>query len=198
MPTLTNIAGPNGSGKSTLTATEEFEGRANLVDPDAIARRINQFAPAQVAAAAGREAIALWREYLASKTSFAVETTLAGKGTLALMREAKAQGFRIYLLYVALSSPELQVDRVGLRVSQGGHDVPDEDVRRRYERSLAHAPEALLMADEAIVFDNSGYARKKLLAVRNGRVTWRAVRLPDWVRDIERAISRTQDRDRPT
>lgn len=98
MPTFTVIAGPNGSGKSTLTAAVNFEGRVNLVDPDAIARRINPSEPALAAAAAAREAIARCRQYLANKTSFAVETTLAGKGAIAMMRQAKSAGFRIQLL----------------------------------------------------------------------------------------------------
>lgn len=177
MPTLTVIAGPNGAGKSTLTATEKFEGRANLVDPDAIARRMNPFDPARAAGAAGREALTRWREHLAGGISFAVETTLAGNGILALMREAKSQRYHVHLLYVGLTSPELHVDRVRLRASQGGHDVPDEDIRRRYHRSLTHAPDA-------------GFRRQRLLEFRDGRLTWRAVRLPDWAHDIAREISR--------
>ena len=90
-----------------------------------------------------------------------------------MMRQAKSAGFRIQLLYVALSSPELHIQRVRLRVSQGGHDVPDEDILRRYARSLAHAPEAMRLADEAVVFDNSGLDRQRMLEVRKGRITWR-------------------------
>jgi predicted ABC-type ATPase len=104
------------------------------------------------------------------------------------MRQAKSQGYKILVIYVALGSPDVNVDRVRLRVSEGGHDVPDEDIRRRYERSLAHAPEAIRLADEAVVFDNSGYQHQRLLEVREGRITWRAVRLPDWAHDIVRAL----------
>jgi predicted ABC-type ATPase len=82
VPTLVVIAGPNGSGKSTLTAAVDFEGRANLVDPDAIARGMNPSHPESAAGPAAREAIARCRGYLAAKTSFAVETTLAGKRAL--------------------------------------------------------------------------------------------------------------------
>ncbi len=188
MPTLTVIAGPNGAGKSTLTAAVNFEGRANLVDPDAIARRINRSDPALAAAAAAREAVTRCRQYLAGNTSFAVETTLAGKGAIAMMREARSARFRIQLLYVALSSPELHIQRVRLRVFQGGQDVPNEDIRRRYARSLANAPEALRLADEAVIFDNSGVDHQRMLEVRQGRITWRAPQLPTWVRDLDREI----------
>ena len=190
MPTLVVIAGPNGSGKSTLTAAVDFEGRANLVDPDAIAGRMNPSHPETAAGPAAREAIARCRGYLAEKTSFAVETTLAGKRALTFMREAKSAGFQIQLLYVALSSPELHIQRVRLRVSQGGQDVTDQDIRRRCARSLAHAPEAVRLADETVIFDNSGLERQRVLEIRNGRVTWRAARVSRWVQDLDREISR--------
>jgi predicted ABC-type ATPase len=189
VPTLVVIAGPNGSGKSTLTAAVDFEGRTNLVDPDAIARRINASRPQSVAGIAAREAIAWARTYLNEKVSFAIETTLAGKRALALLREAKARGFHIQLLFVALGNAELHVQRVQLRVLQGGQDVPEDDVRRRFHRSLQHAPAAIRLADEAVVFDNSGRKPQRMLEVRNGRITWRAARLAEWARDLAQEIS---------
>jgi predicted ABC-type ATPase len=186
------IAGPNGSGKSTLTAALTFEGRSNLVDPDQIARSINLADPALAAAPAGRESIVRCRAYLAAKTSFAVETTLAGRGTITMMREAKAAGFGIRLLYIALSAPGLNVRRVRLRVEQGGHDVPDTDIRRRYDRSLAHAAEAFSLADEGEVFDNSGRGHLRMLEIRNGQITWRAKQVPEWVAGLEQQICNAQ------
>ena len=64
------------------------------------------------------------------------------------MRQAKSAGYQTVLVYVSLGDPELHIERIRLRVSQGGHDIPDADVRRRYWRSLTHAPEALSLADE--------------------------------------------------
>ena len=75
MPTFTLIAGPNGSGKSTLTRTVEFEGRERLLDPDAIARRLNPFNPSMAAIAAGREVLERTSDYFGQGVSFAVETT---------------------------------------------------------------------------------------------------------------------------
>jgi predicted ABC-type ATPase len=189
LPILTIIGGPNGSGKSTLTAAEDFEGRENLVDPDAIAKRLNPFNPAAAAVAAGRESIGLWRKYIADQVSFAIETTLAGKATITLIEDAKAAGFRTRLLYIALERPALNVERVRSRVSSGGHHVPDEDVFRRYERSIALVQTALRLVDEGAVFDNSGYGHKKTLEIRKGVVTWRATDLPDWVRELDRQLS---------
>jgi predicted ABC-type ATPase len=196
VPVLTVIAGPNGSGKSTLTASLRLERQSNLIDPDQIARRMNPAGPASAAVAAGREAISRCRAYLVNQSSFAVETTLAGKGPIAMIREAKARGYGILVFFIALSNPELNIHRVSMRVQQGGHDVPDADIRRRYERSLANAAEALLLAHEAVVFDNSGLRRQRMLEIRNGQIIWRAKQVPEWVAGLERQISRAVDLDR--
>ena len=88
MPTLTLIAGPNGSGKSTLTRSVDFEGRDRLLDPDAIARELNPLDPAAAAMAAGRDVLKRTTDYLNQGVSFAVETTLSGRGRVDLIREA--------------------------------------------------------------------------------------------------------------
>lgn len=135
-PALSVIAGPNGSGKSTLTSSIWFEGNANLIDPDTLARSIDPIRPARAAIPAARQTILRCRALLASRVSFALETTLAGHGAITIMREARKAGYRIVLVYVALKDPELHIERVRLRVSRGGHDIPDVDIRRRYARSL--------------------------------------------------------------
>jgi predicted ABC-type ATPase len=112
--------------------------------------------------------------------SFTLETTLAGHGAIAIMKEARKAGYRIVLVYVALKDPELHIERVRLRVSRGGHDIPDVDIRRRYARSLMRAPEALRLADEAVVLDNSGLHPVRMLLFENGVVVWRAEVLAEW------------------
>src|SRR5580704_16482471 len=89
MSKLTVIAGPNGSGKSTLTSSIWFEGNANLIDPDTLARSIDPVRPARAAIPAARQAILRCRALLASCASFALETTLAGHGAITIMREAR-------------------------------------------------------------------------------------------------------------
>jgi predicted ABC-type ATPase len=188
VPTLTIIAGPNGSGKSSTFATHDIEGRENLLDPDAVARRLNPAAPTEAAVEAGREVLRRTQEYLAAGQSFAIETTLSGHQTFRAMREGKRRGFSVRLLYVALNTPEENVHRVQSRVTRGGHDVPDADIRRRYYRSLANVPEAIRIADRAAVYDNSGFAPTRVLEAHNGAITWRADRLPDWAAQILRAL----------
>lgn len=184
MPTLTVIAGPNGSGKSTLTSSIWFEGSANLIDPDAIARRLDAAQPARSAIPAAREAILRCQALLAAGASLALETTLAGHGAMGLLRQARKLGYQTFLVYVSLGDPELHIERVRLRVSQGGHDIPDSEIRRRYWRSLMRAPEALRLVDEAVVLDNSGFYPVRMLLLKGGHVVWNAKTLPEWVQRL--------------
>ncbi len=130
MPVLTVVAGPNGSGKSTLTKALDFEGRENLLDPDVIARRLNPVDPQSVAIAAGREILRRIKLYLDARVSFAIETTLASRRTLGIIQRAKVFGFTVHLVYIGLDTSEHGSLRVRERAENGGHDVPDEDIRR--------------------------------------------------------------------
>jgi predicted ABC-type ATPase len=190
VPTLSVVAGPNGSGKSTLTSSIRFEDSGNLIDADAIARGLDPVQPSRVAVRAARLAVLRCRQLLVSRQSFTLETTLAGHGAISIMREARSAGYRTFLVYVGLGDPELHIERVRLRVSQGGHDVADVDIRRRYIRSLRRAPEALRLADEAVVLDNSGLHPVRALLLRDGRTVWRAAVLPGWVQTMAHALSR--------
>src|SRR5690606_128020 len=92
---------------------------------------------------------------VAAGASFALESTLSGKTYVAMLREAKARGFRVVLHYVMIGSAQQAVERVRLRVSLGGHHVPSEDVVRRYDRSLRHLLDDYLpLADEWGVWEN--------------------------------------------
>ncbi len=189
MPVLTVIAGPNGSGKSTLTAGLDFGGLENLLDPDAIAHRLSPSDPRQAAIASGREVVRQIQGYLGSRVSFEVEMTLASRRTLETMRYAKVNGFLIDLVYICLDTPERSVLRVNQRVLQGGHDVSDEDVRRRYWRRLANLPEAVRISDRAVLFDNSGDEYRRMLEVRQGAVVWIAAKPAPWVTALRDALA---------
>ena len=75
---------------------------------------------------------------------------------MTVMLEAKAAGYGTAVVYAPLGNPELHIERVRLRVSSGGDDIPGRDIRRGYGRSPGGAPEAIRLADEAVVLDNSG------------------------------------------
>jgi len=181
LPQLTVISGPNGSGKTSVVGQLDYEGRENLLDPDAIARRMNPEDLQRAAVSASREVIRRTREYLDAGISFAIETTLSSSSILDTMRAARERGFIVYLIYVCLDTPERNIQRVGERVSRGGHDVPPVDVRRRYERSLMNLGPALAIANEARLYDNSGEHPRKVLEARNGSIVWQSDDPPAWV-----------------
>lgn len=181
-PTLIVIAGPNGAGKSTFTASLGRAAGVPVIDPDAIARRLQPLAPEQAAVQAGREVLKQEATYLDQSTSFAVETTLAGTGVLRLMEKARERGYRVHLVYIGLENVQTSLDRIAERVAQGGHGVPPDDVRRRYERSMRNLEAAIARADHVLLFDNSGeHDMHAVLAVDDNGVTMRSDMMPRWV-----------------
>lgn len=156
-PVLCILGGCNGAGKTTL-ARELLPrlGVMRFLNADEIARGLSPLDPSLCAFKAGRLLLQEARALIQAKTSFAIESTLSGKTYVALIREAKAQGYRFVLHYIVIGTASQAVARVALRVKLGGHDVPEEDVRRRFERSRKHWLEDYLpLADEWMLWDNA-------------------------------------------
>lgn len=178
---LTVVAGPNGSGKSTLTriAREAFQD-IPILDPDAMAKKLQRSSVSGGSAIdAGRAVLDRAAELMKHQESFLVETTLSGNTYLRMMREAKVLGYRTSFYFVGTTSVEINLRRVAQRVNKGGHDVPEEDQRRRYPRSMANMRKAFELADEAVLWDNSGPAHVRLaLKDEKGLTIYTA--LPDW------------------
>jgi predicted ABC-type ATPase len=164
----------------------DLEGCGLLIDPDAIAYSMNPSDTQSVAFGAGREALRRTAEYLSRQESFAVETTLSSHTSLALIRDARSRGYETRLIYVALNTPEKNIVRVRSRVQRGGHFIPDVDVRRRYQRSIANLPKAIRTVDLAGIYDNSGDGHRLALLVKNGVVVECATDLPWWVQSMPR------------
>ena len=145
-PVLYMIAGCNGAGKSTLARIllPDFLSIQALVNPDDIAHGLNPLDPVSMDMKAGKLALRQMEEYIDGRKSFAFETTASGRAHLAMLRRAKAQGYQIRLIYLFLTSPKIAVVRVALRVRQGGHDVPEKDIIRRYYRGAQHILEGYL------------------------------------------------------
>lgn len=88
--------------------------------------------------------------------------------------------YRNRLVYICVESPEQSIQRVRERVAQGGHDVPDDDVRRRYARSISNLRRVVDLADESILYDNSGPEPRLIAEIRAGKVVSISGELPDW------------------
>ena len=187
MTTFIVYAGPNGSGKSSLRDVIDSP-VAIVIDPDRIARQINAANPRSVDPEAGRAAVRLFDDTIAARQSLSMETTLSRHIALRRMERAKAAGYEVTLIYVALNDPQLNVDRVTERARQGGRFIEPGTVRRRIGSSLDNLPRALAIADQSVVLDNSGPAHRRVLEVADGRLTFQAEQLPRWLQERLPAI----------
>jgi len=152
------IAGPNGAGKTTFARTflPHYVGCVNFVNPDLIARGLSPFEPRRAILRAGRLVLAEIRDKVARGEDFAFETTLAGRTYLRTLRTLGALGYARHMFYLWIPSPELALCRIRERVACGGHDVPENEVRRRFGRSIANLLGAYRpLLDSLHVIDNS-------------------------------------------
>ncbi len=153
------IAGPNGVGKTTFAREflPTYADCKNFVNADLIAQAMAPFSPETAALRAGRMMLSEIRSFAKRRVSFAFETTLSGRGHMALLRQLKAEGYKIHVFFLWVRTVDLAISRVQERVLRGGHDVPESVVRRRFDRSarnfLSHYRQ---LADSWTLFDNSG------------------------------------------
>ncbi len=138
-PRFVLLAGPNGSGKSTVAPylIRDIWGIKRFLNADTIARGLSAFDPDLALVAAGRALIEQARRHIDHRQDFAIETTLSGKTYSRWLRQDLA-GWQTHLAFVYTRSADENVLRVHKRVLTGGHNVPEADIRRRYERSFAN------------------------------------------------------------
>lgn len=169
MPYCTVIAGPNGSGKSTIYPKLEPVGE--FVNVDVAARELNSLRPESAAIAAGRLVLRRIEELLEGQSSFVYETTLSSHQSIALMDRCKQAGYEVALVFLALRSPKLGIDRIEERVRRGGHHIPEKIVKRRYVSSFTRLPRALQLSDSALIFDNSNPEPSLMLKLENSLIS---------------------------
>jgi predicted ABC-type ATPase len=153
------IAGPNGAGKTTFASNYLLKdaGIENFINADSIAAGLSPLKPERAARAAGRLLLQEIDRLSTAGESFALESTLSGQTYMLRLQRLKELHYRIEIIFLRLKSPELAIKRVALRVEQGGHHVPEADVRRRFVRGL-HNFEVIYkkLADSWAVYENSG------------------------------------------
>ena len=156
-PNLYIIAGPNGAGKTTASFNllPEVLHCPNFVNADEIARGLSPFAPELVAFQAGRIMLQRIEELLLQKVDFAIETTLATRSYVNLAHRAQVLGYKVHLIYFFLENEEQAIERVAQRVSNGGHNIPEEDIRRRFKRGIYNLVHLYLpICDSVLVYNN--------------------------------------------
>lgn len=155
-PIIYIIAGCNGAGKTTFA--REFLPKEvkclRFFNADEIARGLSPFDPSFGAIKAGRLLLEEIRETISQRKTFAFESTLSGRTYLNLLKQARTDGFHLYLYYLWLPKVELAIARVKERVKKGGHNVPTIDVRRRFYRSLKNVLSYAVLMDQWLIWDS--------------------------------------------
>lgn len=157
-PQIIVIGGPNGAGKTTIAPDLLRDKLAinRYVNADPIALGLSGFDPASVSFEAGRVMLTRLKSLVLERQTFALESTLAGKSYARWLNQVRRQDYGVQLIFLWLRTPDLAVQRVAERVRDGGHDVPEEVIRRRYFAGLRnfwtlYQP----LVDAWAVFDNS-------------------------------------------
>ncbi len=159
MPRVFVLGGPNGAGKSTAARgiLPAHVSISRFVNADEIARGLSAYDPGSVAVEAGRLMLRRLDALAEEGEDFAFETTLASRTFLPRFRKLQQAGYKIEVLYVWVPSPDMSVGRVASRVASGGHHVPAEVIRRRYERGRENfLREYRPLADTWEVYENTG------------------------------------------
>lgn len=158
-PTVYIIAGPNGAGKTTFAREflPKYAGCKTFINADLIAQSVSPLSPEEVAFSAGRLMIEEINSCVKRGETFGFETTLSGRSYMALIRHLKKRAYEVHFFFLWIPTVRLALTRVRTRVLEGGHDVPERVVRRRFDRSIRNFLQHYrALADSWMLFDNSG------------------------------------------
>ena len=182
-PIVVAIAGPNGAGKTTFYHTFLASSGLRFVNADVLTAGL-----AVDAYQAARLADELRRAMVARGESFVFETVFSDpvQDKVAFLEEASQRGYSTVLCYIGLSDPDQSVARVAMRVSQGGHDVPDTKLRSRFPRSLENLRAAILRLPCVLIYDNSDleHPYRCVAVFENGQAQSLEEPAPDWLRPL--------------
>lgn len=165
------FAGVNGAGKTTLYYNElekskDFGLRINI---DEIVSSFGDYKSSKDQMRASRIALKMRQNYIKKGFDFNQESTLCGASILSLFQTLKNEGYKIYLYYVGVNSPEIAKERIKIRVAKGGHFIKDELVEQRFYKSLQNLTKIMPLCDEVFIFDNSKEYRK-LCELKGGKM----------------------------
>jgi predicted ABC-type ATPase len=182
-PIVVAIAGPNGAGKTTFYYSHLADAGLRFLNVDVLASEL-ALAPYEAARLADR----LRDELLKRGESFVFETVFSDPvgDKVGFLETAARNGCIVVLCYIGLDSPHRSTERVAMRVSQGGHDVPDDKLQARYPRTLDNLRAAIQRLPHVLVFDNSDLRTpfRQVAAFDHGQLRHREDPIPDWLRPM--------------
>jgi len=159
-PTIYILAGPNGAGKTTFANTflQPFAKCREFLNADLIAAGLSPFAPESQAIRASELLLKRIDELVSTRSTFSFETTLAARSYHGSVIQWRRLGYRVMLYFIWLPNPELAIQRVAKRVREGGHNIPETVVRRRFARGLANLLDLYIpIVNTTCVFDGASF-----------------------------------------
>ncbi|MGF7535494.1 zeta toxin family protein [Bacillus mexicanus] len=189
-PTLIVFAGNNGSGKSTIRRSilEKSLYVSTNIDTDLTAKRLRAEGVKSADRRASELVLRLIESLFAKKESFSLETTLSGKGAMRRIKEAEELGYYVIMYFVGLDNVELNINRVKVRVSNGGHDISDDDIKNRETSTINNLLEVNEYIDYLQVLDNSGKEARGVFVKENNQMTYLTNCVPKWCEVIEKSL----------
>ncbi|MDP4147002.1 MAG: zeta toxin family protein [Bacillota bacterium] len=185
MHTYTIFAGVNGAGKTSIYKSIYYEENKleKRINTDEMVERIGSWQDNNLQIKTAREAVKLLNYYISNGISFNQETTLSGKTIIKNMITAKSKGYYVVMNYIGVESPDIAKERVKIRVSKGGHGIPEDTIEKRYHDSLQNLKSIIDVCDELNIYDNTNKF-EQIAYIVNGELKWKSVVLPNWAKDL--------------
>ncbi len=180
------LAGGNGAGKTTFYTLYLAKYGIKFVNADSIAKDIDPQHPEDVSYLAATVAAKIREDLISQGVSFCFETVFSHESKIDFLAQAKANGYKIILVYIHLFDSSLNEARVKQRVSEGGHDVPTEKIHSRIPRTMKYIKTVLSIVDEARILDNSSRNDpfQQILVMKAGNHEAKVDPLPEWTLDL--------------
>lgn len=182
------LIGANGSGKSTLRNYLNLSEIQTNIDPDALNRIAKLKHTQHHQANSARQAINLYTNAIENDLNVCMESTLAGKGTTKRIKAAKANGYYLTGYFIGINNVLINIERVRMRVQKGGHNIPENLIRKRYTESIDNLLSIYKCFDELHIIDNSNTYYQLQTSIYQGQLIHHANSIESWVQNLINAL----------